>query len=198
MAASLLCHVAALVAERLVHWFRCFGDNYCRGRATARRLHSNKREEPTARAKGDGHINTILKVWLPKLCWNMFVANPSLLADDRRRLKKAILIRTNGITVSDTKVCIANQAFWFRWTLSNSTLCLYENVHHRRKQRLTRPTTLPLYHPFRRKMFWYPGGSANASNTCIEEEGEWESHRWTMWRKSLDHLHEHELQMRVV
>ena len=107
----------------------------------------------------------------------MFVANPSLLADDRRRLKKAILIRTNGITVSDIKVCIANQAFWFRWTLSNSTLCLYENVHHRRKQRLTRPTTLPLYHPFRRKMFWYPGGSANASTTCIDQEGEWKSHR---------------------
>eukprot|EP00904_Undaria_pinnatifida_P000588 jgi/Undpi1/1052/HiC_scaffold_10.g04515.m1 len=25
-------------------------------------------------------------------------------------------------------------------------------------------------------MYWYPGGSANASNTCINEEGEWESH----------------------
>eukprot|EP00904_Undaria_pinnatifida_P000566 jgi/Undpi1/1050/HiC_scaffold_10.g04513.m1 len=25
-------------------------------------------------------------------------------------------------------------------------------------------------------MFWYPGGSANASTTCIDEEGGWESH----------------------
>lgn len=26
-------------------------------------------------------------------------------------------------------------------------------------------------------MYWYPGGSAGASTTCIDEEGEWESHR---------------------
>ncbi|CAM9737189.1 unnamed protein product [Ectocarpus sp. 8 AP-2014] len=25
-------------------------------------------------------------------------------------------------------------------------------------------------------MYWYPGGTANASTTCISEEGEWESH----------------------
>ncbi|CAM9308303.1 unnamed protein product, partial [Laminaria digitata] len=25
-------------------------------------------------------------------------------------------------------------------------------------------------------MYWYPGGSAGASTTCMEEEGEWESH----------------------
>lgn len=39
-------------------------------------------------------------------------------------------------------------------------------------------TALRLYSMFRRKMFWYPGGSASASDTCIEEEGEWESHRY--------------------
>lgn len=31
-------------------------------------------------------------------------------------------------------------------------------------------------------MFWYPGGVANNSTTCIEEEGEWESHRYVQKR----------------
>ncbi|CAN0502911.1 unnamed protein product [Ectocarpus sp. 12 AP-2014] len=29
-------------------------------------------------------------------------------------------------------------------------------------------------------MYWYPGGTANASTTCISEEGEWDSHSETV------------------
>lgn len=31
--------------------------------------------------------------------------------------------------------------------------------------------------PLDAQMYWYPGGRANNSTSCIEEDGAWESHR---------------------
>lgn len=41
----------------------------------------------------------------------------------------------------------------------------------------TRLNLAPRY--FQYQMYWYPGGAANNSTTCVEEEGDWEDHRYT-------------------
>ena len=38
-------------------------------------------------------------------------------------------------------------------------------------------------------MYWYPGGSPSGSTTCIEEEGEWESHRSDTFSTELNLQH---------